>query len=118
MTVDKSGLGILHPVTSAKEKYLSSQQGSAELIRAVTRGGSLSNSDHPLTLGEERRDEMKDREAAYETKIKVLVRKLKGANRVPIICAKITGAWLGVRGTTVSGTVLSATEFRDFLCAH
>ena len=28
-----------------------------------------------------------------------------------------TDAWLSVRGTTVSGIVLSATEFWDFLCA-
>ena len=28
-----------------------------------------------------------------------------------------TVAWLSVQGTSVSGTVLSATEFRDFLCA-
>ena len=29
-----------------------------------------------------------------------------------------TVAWLSVQGTSVSGTVLSATEFRDFLCAR
>ena len=32
--------------------------------------------------------------------------------------AKNTGAWLIVRGTTVSGTVLPATEFCDFVCAR
>ena len=35
MPVKKSGLGILNIVMSAQEKYLISQRGSAELIRAV-----------------------------------------------------------------------------------
>ena len=35
MPVKKSGLGLLNPVTPAKEKCLSSQMGSAELIRGV-----------------------------------------------------------------------------------
>ena len=39
MTAKKSGLGLLNLVTSYQEKYLSSTQGSAELVRAVTGGG-------------------------------------------------------------------------------
>ena len=39
MRVKKFGLGILNPVTSYQEKYLSSTQGSLELVRAVTGGG-------------------------------------------------------------------------------
>ena len=50
-------------------------------------------------------------------KLKDLVCDLKGINRCLILQAKITGAWLNVCGTIVSGTVLSATEFWDFLCA-
>ena len=42
MTVRKDGLVLLNPVTSAQEKYLSSTQGSAELIRAVSGGGGVS----------------------------------------------------------------------------
>ena len=41
MPVKKSRLGLLNPVIPAKEKYLSSQRRSAELIRAVMgEGGS------------------------------------------------------------------------------
>ena len=68
-------------------------------------------------LGEERRDGKKDWEYAYKTKLKDLVRNLKGTIWRLIIHSKITGAWLSVRDNTVSGTVLSATLFRDFLCA-
>ena len=50
------GLGLLNPVTSEKEKCLSFQRESTELIQAVTGVRALSNADHPQTLGEERRD--------------------------------------------------------------
>ena len=36
MTARKSGLGLLNPVTSAQENYLSSTRGSPQLTRAVT----------------------------------------------------------------------------------
>ena len=86
-----------------------------ELIRDVTRAGVFSNSDHLWALGKERREKKEDREAAYETKLKGLVQYLKVTDRRIILCAKITYAWLSVRSTTVSGTVISATEFCAFL---
>ena len=52
MPVKKSGLGLLNPVTSAKDEYLSSQRGSVELIKAVAGGGEFSNADHIQTLSE------------------------------------------------------------------
>ena len=51
MPAKKARLGLLNPVTSEKEKYLSYQRGSAELIRAVTGEGTFSNADHKCTLG-------------------------------------------------------------------
>ena len=99
---------------SAKEKYLSSQKGSAELIRDVEGGGVFSNDDHLWMLGEERHDGKKDREAVYKTKLKGLVHNLIGTDRRKILRAKSTGAWLSIHGTTVSGTVLSTMEFRYF----
>ena len=89
-----------------------------ELIRAVTGGGAFSNADHLRTIGEERRDGQKDWEVANKNKLKGLVQYLKGTNRRLILRAKITGAWLSVRSNTVSGTVFSATEFWDLLCAR
>ena len=56
MPVKKDVLGPLNPVTSANEKYLSSQRGSAELIQSVTGVGAFSNANHLLALREERRD--------------------------------------------------------------
>ena len=44
--VKKYGLVILNPVTSAQEKYLSSQPGSAELVLSVTGVGAFCNAGH------------------------------------------------------------------------
>ena len=35
-----------------------------------------------------------------------------------ILYTKSTGSWMNVRGTMVTGKVLAATEFCDFLCAR
>ena len=91
---------LIFTTVPAKEKYLSSQWESAELIRAVTGGGAFSNADHLRTLGEESRDGQKDRDVANETKLKGLVRYLKGTDRRLILRAKSTGAWMSVRDTT------------------
>ena len=96
-------------MTSDQENYLSSTRGSEELVRAVTGGGAFSNADHLWTLREERRDRKKDRDVTYEYRLKGLVRNIKGTDKHLLLHAKCAGAWLSVRGTTVSGTVLSAT---------
>ena len=78
-------------MASAQEKYLSSQQGSAELVQAVTGGGVLSKANHLQNISEERRDGKKYREAAYEKKLKGLVSNLKGTANCLILHVKITG---------------------------
>ena len=114
MPVKKDRLGFLNPVTSDQEKYLSSTRGSAELLRAVTGGGKWSNAGQLLILSEEQRDVKKAHDIPYDSRLKGLVINIQGANKRLIPRAKITGSWMSVRGNTVSGTVLSATEFRDF----
>ena len=49
--------------------------------------------------------------------LKFLVSNVQGTDKRLLLCAKITGAWLSIHGTTVSGTVISATEIWDFECA-
>ena len=117
MPINKPRLGLLNTVTSAQEKYLISTRGSTELVRSVTGGGELSNADHLRTLSEERRDGKKDRDVAYESRLKGLVSDIKGTNKRLLLCAKSTGYCLIVRSTAVSGKVMSATYFWDFKCA-
>ena len=95
---------------SYQEKYSSSTQGSSELTQAVTGGEELSNANHLRTLSEEQRD----RDVEYKSRLKGLVSYLKGTENRLLLRAKSTGEWLIVRGNTVSGTVLYATEFWDF----
>ena len=78
-------------------------------------GGVFSNSEHLRMLLEERHDGQKDLEVVNETKLNSLFQDLKGTNMRLILQAKITGAWMRVRGTTDSGTVLSDTDFWDFV---
>ena len=114
MPVKKSGLRLLNPVTSSQEKYLIYTRGSPELVQAVTGGGSFSNSDHLQTLSEEWLDGEEYRDVLHESRLKGLVSDLQGTDKRLLLRTKSTGAWLSVRGTTVSGTLLSATEFPDF----
>ena len=86
-----------------------------ELVQEMTGGGEFYKSDHLRTLSEEQYDGKKAWDAAYGSKLKGLVKDIKGGNKRLLLCAKSTGDWMGVRGTTVSSTVLSATGFRDFL---
>ena len=104
-------------MTSSQEKYLISHRGSAELVWAVTGGGAFSNADHLWTLSEERHDGKKERDGAYTSKLKGLVRNLKCTDKCLFLRSKIIGDWLSVRGTKDSVTVLSATEFWYFYCA-
>ena len=114
MPINKSRLGLLNPVTPSQRKYLSSLWVSAELVRAVKVGGAFSNADHLRTISEERRDRKKYLDVVHKTKLKVLVINFKGADKRLLLRAKIKGAWLSVRSTTVSGTVPSATDFWGF----
>ena len=65
-------------------------------------------------LREERRYGQKNRDDINNAKIKYLVAYRNGTNNRLILCAKNTGAWMNVWGTTVTGKVLAATIFRGF----
>ena len=82
----------------------------------MTGGGGFSNAKHLRTLSEERRDGKESWDVAYESRLKGLVGNLKVTDKRLLLRARIAGALMSVRVTEVSGTLLSATEFRDFLC--
>ena len=60
----------------------------------------------------------KIRDDTNNSKLKGLVNDIEAPGRCLILSANNTGYWLIIRGTTVTGTVLAAMEFHDFLCAH
>ena len=92
MPFKKSRLGLLILVTPYQDKYLSSTQGSTELVRAVTGGRAWSNADHLRTLSEEQRDRKKDQDVAHKSRLMGLVRDIKGTYKCLILCATSTGA--------------------------
>ena len=57
-------------------------------------------------------------ENKYESRPKGLVSDLQGTDKRLLTYSKRKGGWMSVCSNTVSGTVLSATEFRYFLCAR
>ena len=112
-----SGLRLLSLETLEKEKYLSSQRGSTELIQGVT-GGVFVTADHLLELGGERHDRQKNQHDSNNVTLKSLVGDLLGTNWCLILWAKNTDACMSVRGTTVSDTVMLDTKICDVLFAR
>ena len=92
MPVNKSGLGILNPVTSAKDNDLSPHQEIAELIRAVTGVGAFYNCDELLALREERRNRKKNWDETNDATLKGIFGDLIVTNLLLILRAKITCA--------------------------
>ena len=80
----------------------------------MTVGGLFSNAGHLRTLSGDQRDGKKDQDVVHKSRLEGLVNNLKGTDKRLLLRAKITVAWMSVCGTTISGLVLSATEFRDF----
>ena len=117
MMVKTSGLGLQDPVTSANKKYLILMRASSKAIISVMVAREFSTADNLLALREERRDGQKIQDDANVAKLKGLVDDLEASDRRLIIRAKKKGYYLTLRGTTVTSTLLAATEFRDF-CAN
>ena len=84
----------------------------------MTGGGDIPRANHLLELREERSGRQKNCDDINYSKIKGLVRDLDTTKRRLILHSKSIGVWLNVQGTTVTGTLLSATESCDFLCAR
>ena len=116
--VKKVGLGLLNTVTSAKDKYISYHQASAELIKDMMGERAFSNADCLLGLREESYDGKKNQDNIKDATLKGLVRGLIVTKRCLILRTKITGEWLNVQGTTVTGTVFFDEELCDFLCTR
>ena len=79
---------------------------------------AFSNDNHLLALREKRPNGQKNWDGVKDAKIKKPSTDIDSTNCCLILRAKNTGAWMNVRGTTVTSTVFSSKEFRDFLCAH
>ena len=107
--VNKSGLGLQNPVTSAADKCTSLLCSNSKMIGAVTGKMDFSTADHIKVVKEERRYGNKYWDDVNDT-------KLQGNVRNQGDFEKRLGSWTSVQGTMVAGTVLTVTQFSDFMC--
>ena len=105
-------------MTPPNNKYLSFLRVRYELIGAITREREFSTANNLLDIREERSDGQKVQDDSNGAKLKGLAKDIKAIDNCLIIRAKNTVSWPTVRGTTVTGTVLAATDFCGFLCAR
>ena len=108
---------VLIVVISANKKYLSFLHAICNIIGSVIGERAFSSAYHIIALREERSDGQKVQDDSNGAKLKGLAKDIKAIDNCLIIRAKNTVSWPTVRGTTVTGTVLAATEFCGFLCA-
>ena len=114
--VKKSGLGLQYLVTPDNKKYLSLLRANSKLIGSVTGASKISTANHLLELREEWHDGITLWDDAHGAKLKGLVKDLEALDRRLILSTKSTGSWMTIRGTIITGTLIAATEFCDFLC--
>ena len=108
--VNKSRLGLHEPVTSSNYKYKSSLCASCKIIGAVTGKSGF----QPLTtFGQlKRRGRMGKKSGCHEWwKTPGNCQQPRCLCETPFLCAKHTGSWLSVLGTTWHNIV------SQFLCA-
>ena len=84
----------------------------------MTGESEFSTADHLLALREDRHERQKIWDGANDAKLGGIVENLKAPDCHLILRIKHTGSWLTVQGTTVTGRLLAATDFWDFLCAR
>ena len=109
LPVNKYGLGLHNPVTSAAEKYTSLLHANYNMIGAVTGEMQFSTADHLRAVKEERQDGNKYWYDENDAELRVIVNYHGDFDKSLFLRANHTGYWLSVRGTTVTGTVLPAT---------
>ena len=77
--------------------------------------GGVSTSDNLWAVKEERQDGNKDRDDANDTKSRRIINAQGNLDKRLFMRANHMGSWMSVQGTTVTGTLLTATQFCDFM---
>ena len=96
-------------MTSAKDKYNSLLRAGNKLIVAVKGERIFPTANYIQTVKEERRYSKKDRDAANDARLQGIISNQGALERRILLHAKYTGPCISVWGTTVTGTVLTAT---------
>ena len=80
------------------------------MIGAVTGESNVPTADHIQAVKEQRWDRNKYQDDPNDAKLREIINDEKHV----FLGAKYTASWMSVRSTTVTGTVLSTTDYCDF----
>ena len=111
-------MGLQNSVKLAKDKYIISLCASFKLMSAVTGEREFSTDEHMQAVKAEQLEDKKYQDIANDVKLRGIIRYQGAFKKLLFLRYKQMGAWMGARGTTVTGTILAATELCYFLCAR
>ena len=89
-----------------------------KLIRSETRERKLLTAYHQQVFKKEMRGGKKCYDCVNNAELEGFLKDIDIFDSCLFLRSKYTGSWMTVWGTVVTGTVLPAMEFSDFLCAH
>ena len=85
------------------------------MIGAFTGVRQFSTAGRLQAVNEERWDGKKDQDDANASKLKQIVNDQGDFEKLLFLCVMYTGSWMSIQGTMVTGTLITAPEFHNFL---
>jgi hypothetical protein len=115
LPIKHAGIAIPDPITTATEYYEASTLVCSHLIEAIRGRVPFQHADH-LSVRRATIQQLRSREKTkHDQELATLLADIRCHTHRHIETGKETGAWLLVLPSTISGTELSAQEFRDKL---
>ena len=116
LPVKYAGLGLPNPMETGASNYDSSILICDHLLSAFRRVDTTFNTVSHRTTVSAARSELRTRNSErHDSTLQSIVRNLPLSKQRTILRGGSTGQWLSVKPTLISGTLLSAQEFRDSL---
>jgi hypothetical protein len=113
--VKHSGLALPNPTTTAESNWKASTLVCGHLVAALRGNTEFRSADHASIMAQGKAEIRKRSKEAYGKYMETILATVPAGTSRTIRRGTETGAWLSVLPSTVSGTELSAQEFRDAL---
>ena len=115
LPVKSSGLGLPNPTQTAQTNYSTSVAICSHLLDAFNGSSEFSTVDHTTAVQEAKQAHAASLAATHDAELASVLDLFPAAEKRIILRGKTTGQWLSVHPSSINGTQLSATEFRDAL---
>jgi hypothetical protein len=115
LPVKHSGLALPDPTTTAESNWKASTLVCGHLVAALREHTDFRSADHASIMAQGKAEIRKLSQEAYGKYMETILATIPAGKSRTIRRGMETGAWLSVLPSTVSGTELSAQEFRDAL---